>query len=112
VLIQQPDFFEENIMPDAWTKKDERQYQHIKESSKERGKSDKRAKEVAARTVNKQRREDGRTPNQKTSGTGNPNRSLTERSKDELLNRAAQLNIKGRSKMRKTELIEAIRKSA
>ena len=56
-------------MPDAWTNKDERQYQHIKDSAEERGKSSAKAKEIAARTVNKQRRSEGRTPNRTTQGT-------------------------------------------
>lgn len=38
-----------------------RQYEHIKESAKKQGRSTKRAKEIAARTVNKQRREAGQT---------------------------------------------------
>ncbi|TWU02540.1 Rho termination factor N-terminal domain-containing protein [Stieleria varia] len=95
-----------------WTDKDERQYEHIKDSQLERGKPEDDAKEVAARTVNKQRREDGRTPNQTTQGTGNPNTPLEDRTVDELRNRAAELNIKGRSKMRKSELIEAIRNAS
>jgi hypothetical protein len=41
--------------------KRKRQYEHIKESAQKRGKSSKRAKEIAARTVNKQRREAGQT---------------------------------------------------
>ncbi len=97
-------------MPE-WTDKDERQYEHIKESELERGKSTDDAQEVAARTVNKQRREEGRTPNATTQGTGNPNTSLEDRTVDELRNRAAQLNVDGRSKMKKAELIEAIRQS-
>lgn len=48
-------------MPKAWTKKDERQYEHVKQSAKERGESKERAKEIAARTVNKHRKEEGRT---------------------------------------------------
>jgi plasmid stabilization system protein ParE len=96
-------------MPKKWSDKDERQYEHIKESSKERGKSEKRAKEIAARTVNKERRQEGRTPNKTTKGTGNPTRSLEDRSKQELYNRAQKLNIKGRSKMSKNELADAIR---
>lgn len=96
-------------MPDSWTDKDERQYEHIKDSQRERGASKKRAKEVAARTVNKTRREHGRTPNRTTQGTGNPNRPLEDRSKDELYNRAKDLGIEGRSKMDKSELVEAIR---
>ncbi|WP_255449397.1 hypothetical protein [Deinococcus arboris] len=43
-------------MPDAWSKKDERQYEHIKDSALEHGESEDRAEELAARTVNKHRR--------------------------------------------------------
>lgn len=48
-------------MPSGWTDKDERQYEHVKDSEVEQGRSTKRAKEIAARTVNKQRRKEGRT---------------------------------------------------
>lgn len=51
----------------AWSKKDERQYEHVKDSEREQGRSLERAKEIAARTVNKQRRKEGRTKN---SGSG------------------------------------------
>lgn len=91
-----------------WTEKDERQYEHIKESAQSRGSSEERAKEIAARTVNKQRREEGRTPNRTTQGTGNPRHTLEERSKQELYNRAKELGIEGRSKMRKSQLVKAI----
>jgi hypothetical protein len=47
--------------PKAWSPKDERQYEHVKESERGEGRSPKRAKEIAARTVNKQRRKEGRT---------------------------------------------------
>lgn len=96
-------------MPRAWTKKDERQFEHIQESATARGKPLKVAKEIAARTVNKQRRIEGRTPNRETQGTGHPHHSLEERTKKELENRAAQLGIRGRSRMSKSELIAAIR---
>lgn len=96
-------------MPDAWSKKDERQYEHVKESELERGRDEDRAEEIAARTVNKRRREEGRTPNQRTQGTGNPNTSLDERTVDELRNRARELGIEGRSSMKKDELVKAIR---
>jgi hypothetical protein len=43
----------------AWSPKRERQYQHIKESEREAGRSNDRAEEIAARTVNKQRSETG-----------------------------------------------------
>ena len=48
-------------MPKEWTDKRERQYEHIKESYKDRGVSTDEAEERAARTVNKERREKGET---------------------------------------------------
>lgn len=97
-------------MPSGWSNKDERKYEHIKDSSQERGMDKDRAKEVAARTVNKGRREEGRTPNRTTQGTGNPNRGYEDRSRDELYNLAKDRNIEGRSKMSKDELIRALRR--
>ena len=97
-------------MPRGWTTKDERQYEHIKESGLERGQSEERAEEIAASTVNKRRREEGRTPNRRTMGTGHPRSSLEERSRDELYNIAKDRNVKGRSLMTKGELIEALRR--
>ena len=94
-----------------WSSKDERQYEHVKESEQKRGRGTRRAKEIAARTVNKQRRTEGRTPNRTTQGTGNPNRGLEARSRDELYNRAKELDIPGRSKMNKEELVAAIRRN-
>lgn len=96
-------------MPEGWSAKDERQYEAVKKSAKSRGRSEARAKEIAARTVNKQRREEGRTPNKRTQGTGNPRATLDERTKDELYNRAKELGIGGRSRMSKGELVDAIR---
>lgn len=93
----------------SWSDKDERQYRHIKESERNKGKSAEEAKEIAARTVNQQRREEGRTDRQSTGGTGNPNTELEDRTVAELRNRAAELDIEGRSNMRKSELVEAIR---
>jgi hypothetical protein len=84
-------------------------YEHIKTSAKRRGRSEDRAQEIAARTVNKQRRQEGRTPNKTTQGTGNPRKDLSERTVKELHNLASDLNIQGRSKMNKAELIQAIR---
>jgi hypothetical protein len=48
-------------MPQAWSAKDERQYEHIKAGEKKLGRSTKRAKQIAAATVNKQRSAEGRT---------------------------------------------------
>lgn len=97
-------------MPEAWSSKDERMYEHVKDSELEQGRSEDRAEEIAARTVNKQRRQEGRTPNKTTQGTGNPTISLEQRTKDELYNRARELNIDGRSTMSKSELVSAIRR--
>jgi hypothetical protein len=96
-------------MPEAWTKKRERQYQHIKESAKQRGLPEDRAEEIAARTVNKNRREEGETDSLRTEGTGNPNLNLEQRKKDEIYNIAKEYDIAGRSKMTKKELIAALR---
>ena len=49
------------MSPEEWSDKRERQYEHIKDSELERGKSKDEAKEIAARTVNKQRSENGET---------------------------------------------------
>ena len=48
-------------MPESWSNKDERQYEHIKSSEKKEGRSTKVAKRIAAATVNKQRSSEGRT---------------------------------------------------
>jgi hypothetical protein len=98
-------------MPE-WTDKDKRQYGHVKDSELKGGSSEDEAAEIAARTVNKQRRNEGRTPSKTTQGTGNPNTRLTDRTVAELRNLAADAGIAGRSKMRKSELVSAlVRKS-
>jgi len=96
-------------MPKSWTAKDERKYEHIKRSERERGKSPARAKEIAARTVNKGRREEGRTLSRTTQGTGRPGAPLQELSKQELYNRARERGVGGRSRMTKSELVRALR---
>jgi len=95
-------------MPRSWSKKDERRYEHIKESESERGAPEDQAKEIAARTVNKHRREEGRTPSRRTQGTGNPNLPLEERTRDELMNLAKEKHVAGRSRMTKKELATAL----
>lgn len=99
-------------MPKAWSRKDERKYEKIRKSSIEQGVKEERAEEIAARTVNRDRREEGRTKSGRktTSGTGNPNTSLEERSRQQLYNRAKELHIEGRSRMDKNALVRAIRK--
>ena len=98
-------------MPTAWTDKDERKYEHIKEGYIEDGKDEDTAEEIAARTVNKSRRKEGRTPNKTTQGTGNPNKPLDERTVQELRNLASEKKIAGRSKMSKSELVHALKKA-
>ena len=103
----------------AWSIKRERQYEHIKESEKKQGRSTKRAKEIAARTVNKERarsgeaRESSRTSRRDmSSGRRGGLRSGTRRSKgrtkEQLYNEAKKMNIEGRSKMNKQQLQRAV----
>ena len=53
----------------TWSKKRERQYEHVKESEKKEGRSTKRAKEIAARTVNKERARSGEAKTRSKSST-------------------------------------------
>jgi hypothetical protein len=96
-----------------------RQYEHIKESQLDQGRSEDRAEEIAARTVNKERaragesRERSRTSTQDiSSGRRGGLRSGTNRTKgrtrDQLYNEARELNIEGRSKMNKDQLQRAV----
>ena len=102
----------------AWSDKRERQYEHIKESVRERGESEDTAEEIAARTVNKARARAGeaktssRTSTEDiSSGRRGGLRSHSGpggRTRDQLYNEARQKNIKGRSKMNKAELERAV----
>lgn len=92
----------------AWTTKDERKYEHIKDSELKRGVALAEAKEIAGRTVNKDRREEGRTPNRRTTGTGNPNTPYEQRTRDELYNVAKVEDIRGRGRMSKADLVRAL----
>ncbi|HET9799686.1 MAG TPA: Rho termination factor N-terminal domain-containing protein [Gemmatimonadaceae bacterium] len=94
----------------SWSNKEEREYEHIKKGYEDRDRDEDTAQEIAARTVNKQRREHGETPSRHSQGSGNPNTSLEARTKDELENIAREEHIHGRSSMRKAELIDAIRR--
>jgi hypothetical protein len=103
----------------AWKSKRERQYEHVKESEKKQGRSTERAKEIAARTVNKERARSGeakqssRTSRQDiSSGRRGGLRSGTNRprgrTKEQLYNEARQMNVPGRSKMNKQQLQRAV----
>jgi 3-hydroxyisobutyrate dehydrogenase-like beta-hydroxyacid dehydrogenase len=96
-----------------------RQYEHIKESQKERGASEDRAEEIAARTVNKERARSGESRSRSRSSTKDMSssrrggrRSGTNRPKgrtrDQLYNEAKKLGIEGRSSMNKSELQRAV----
>ena len=76
----------------------------------ERDRPTRRASEFPNSTPGKQQLEDGGTESRRTAGTGNPRAPLEERSRDELYNLAEEHDIKGRSRMNKTQLITAIRR--
>ena len=99
--------------------KRERQYEHVKDSAKSLGSSTKRAKEIAARTVNKERARSGesqtrsRTSTQDiSSGRSGGQRSGSSgprgRTRDQLYNEAKKLGVDGRSKMNKAQLQRAV----
>ena len=96
-----------------------RQYEHVKQSERRQGRSEGRAKEIAARTVNKERARSGesrqrsRTSTQdissgrrggKRSGTSGPK----GRTREQLYNEAKNLGIEGRSRMNKQQLQRAV----
>lgn len=102
----------------AWSDKQERQYDHIKEGLVERGEDEDTAEEIAARTVNKERarageaEETSRTSTEDISsgrrGGLRSHRGPSGRTRDQLYNEAREKNIKGRSKMTKAELERAV----
>jgi len=103
----------------TWSSKRERQYEHIKESAKKRGTSTKRAKQIAAATVNKERARSGEARQSSrssrtdiSSGRRGGLRSGTSRpkgrTKEQLYNEAKRRGIQGRSKMTKAQLQRAV----
>ncbi|WP_217253757.1 plasmid stabilization protein [Streptomyces sp. AC602_WCS936] len=109
-------------MPSGSSSKRERQYEHIKDSAEDRGASTKRAKEIAARTVNKERAQSGESKT--ASRTSTRDKSPSERggqrsgnrqgpqgqTKDQLYQEAKRRDISGRSNMNKGELQRALGK--
>ena len=104
---------------DAWSDKRERQYDHIKSGLRERGMSEDKAEEIAARTVNKERARKGEAKTSSrlsrediSSGRRGGLRSGTSRTKgrtrDQLYEEAKDRGIKGRSKMTKDQLRRAV----
>jgi plasmid stabilization system protein ParE len=105
--------------PKAWNEKRERQYEHIKESLEDRGASEDKAEEIAARTVNKERARAGEAKTSSrlsrtdmSSGRRGGLRSGTRRPKgrtrDQLYEEAKSMGIEGRSKMTKEQLQRAV----
>jgi hypothetical protein len=102
----------------AWSKKRERQYDHIKEGLTERGRSEDEAEEIAARTVNKERARAGESEQASRSSTDDlssgrrgglrSHRGAGGRTKQQLYAEAKRRGIEGRSKMSKAELERAV----
>jgi len=103
----------------AWSAKRERQYEHIEKGLEKRGASKKRAKEIASRTVNKERARHGEAKTSSrssrrdiSSGRRGGLRSGTNRSKgrtkEQLYNEAKRMGIDGRSRMSKAQLQRAV----
>jgi plasmid stabilization system protein ParE len=102
----------------AWSAKRERQYEHIKDSLEDRGKSEDTAEEIAARTVNKERARAGESHTASRTSTDDISSGRRGglrshggpkgRTYDQLYNEAKQHGVKGRSKMTKAELQRAL----
>ncbi|NED79835.1 plasmid stabilization protein [Streptomyces sp. SID11233] len=106
-------------MPAGSSPKRERQYEHVKESAEKRGTSEKRAKEIAARTVNKERARSGEAETASKASTRDPKSASQRggqrshsgaqgRTRDQLYEDAKRKNIEGRSKMNKEQLLKAV----
>ena len=105
-------------MPKAWSAKRERQYEHIKESLEQRGKSEDLAEEIAARTVNKERAQHGEAKHASAQtlrdmpapkrGGQRSHRGEGGRTRDQLYEEARRKGIAGRSSMSKDELGRAV----
>lgn len=103
---------------EQWTKKRERQYEHIKEGVQERGCDEDVAEEIAARTVNKERARSGEAEQSSRTSTEDvsssrrgglrSHRGAGGRTRDQLYEEARRKNIKGRSSMTKAELERAV----
>ena len=105
-------------MPEAWSAKREHQYQHIKDSQLDKGVSEDEAEEIAARTVNKTRAQEGES--EEASRTSLEDKSPSERggershssakgrTKEQLYQDARRQGVEGRSTMDKDELEDAV----
>lgn len=106
------------MAPKAWSRKRERQYEHIKEGLQERGRKEDVAEEIAARTVNKERARTGEAKQASRTSTDDisssrrgglrSHKGAGGRTKAQLYNEAKSKGIEGRSKMSKAELEKAV----
>src|SRR5215212_2198883 len=104
--------------PQAWSKKRERQYEHIKDGLRERGEDEDTAEEIAARTVNKERARAGEAKEASRTSTDDisssrrgglrSHRGSGGRTRDQLYEEAKRKNVEGRSKMNKKQLAKAV----
>lgn len=102
----------------AWSKKRERQYEHIKEGLEDRGRSEDTAEEIAARTVNKERARAGEAKQSSRTSTRDissgrrgglrSHKGPGGRTRDQLYEEARRKGIEGRSKMNKAQLERAV----
>lgn len=105
-------------MPQAWSAKRERQYEHVKEGLEDKGRSEDTAEEIAARVVNKERARSGESKEQSRTSTEDissgrrgglrSHRGAGGRTKAQLYAEARKKNIEGRSSMTKAELEKAV----
>ena len=102
----------------AWNKKRERQYKHIKSGLKQQGRSEDVAEEIAARTVNKERARSGEAQQRSRTSTKDissgrrgglrSHKGPGGRTKEQLYQEAKRKGIEGRSKMNKKQLERAV----
>ena len=103
---------------EAWSQKRDRQYEHIKEGLLERGRDEDTAEEIAARTVNKERARAGEASTVSQTSTDDlssgrrgglrSHKGSGGRTYDQLYNEARQRGVKGRSRMNKEDLEQAL----
>ena len=120
-MFPEVDESESEVVPvpqQAWSKKRERQYEHIKDGLTDRGRPEEVAEEIAARTVNKERARSGESDQASHTSTDDisPSRrgglrshsGSQGRTKAQLYAEAKQQNIQGRSRMTKAQLERAV----
>jgi hypothetical protein len=105
-------------MPKEWSKKRERQYEHVKESLEDQGRDEDTAEEIAARTVNKERARAGESKEASKTSTDDissgrrgglrSGKGPGGRTKAQLYEEAKRKNVEGRSTMTKAELEKAV----